>query len=86
MPNIKSAIKRVQTAKRNNLSNNTVKTSMKTAIKRVEKAVSSNEKDKVPTLLQTAHAKIDKALKANIIKTNTAARNKSRLSKLVNKK
>lgn len=86
MPNIKSAKKRVQTTKRNNLSNNDVKTSMKTAIKKVEKAVTNNEKESLPTLLQTAFGKIDKALKANIIKSNAAARNKSRLSKITNKK
>ncbi len=86
MPNIKSAIKRVQLAKKNNVLNNDAKTSMKTAIKNIEKASLNNQKENMPELLQIAYKRIDKALKANIIKPNTAARYKSRLSKMVNKK
>lgn len=85
MPNIKSAKKRVLVTKKNNISNNDVKSTMRTAIKKLEKAVENGEKD-LQSLLDNAYAKIDKCLKANIIKTNTAARYKSRLSKLVNKK
>ena len=56
---------------------------MRTAIKKLEKAVANKEKD-VKALFDDANAKIDKCLKANIIKDNTAARYKSRLSKMVN--
>ena len=85
MPNIKSAKKRVLVTKKNNISNNDVKSTMRTAIKKFEKAVENGEKD-LQGLLDNAYAKIDKCLKANIIKDNTAARYKSRLSKMVNKK
>ncbi len=83
MPNIKSAKKRVLITKKNNVSNNNVKSTMRTAIKKLEKAIANKEKD-VKTLFDDANAKIDKCLKANIIKDNTAARYKSRLSKMVN--
>ncbi len=83
MPNIKSAKKRVLITKKNNVSNNNVKSTMRTAIKKLEKAVANKEKD-VKALFDDANAKIDKCLKANIIKDNTAARYKSRLSKMVN--
>ena len=83
MPNIKSAKKRVLITKKNKDANNNVKGSMRTAIKKLEKAISNNEKD-VKALFEDANAKIDKCLKANIIKDNTAARYKSRLSKMVN--
>ncbi len=85
MPNIKSAKKRVIRTKKNNILNSDVKSSMKTAVKKVEKAIENKEKD-VDTYMKNAFAKIDKCLKANIIKTNTAARYKSRLSKLRNNK
>lgn len=83
MPNIKSAKKRVLITKKNNVSNNNVKSTMRTAIKKIEKAVANKEKD-IKGLFEDANAKIDKCLKANIIKDNTAARYKSRLSKMVN--
>ena len=85
MPNIKSAKKRVTITKKNSVANNDVKSTMRTAIKKFEKAVENGEKD-LQGLLDNAYAKIDKCLKANIIKDNTAARYKSRLSKMVNKK
>lgn len=83
MPNIKSAKKRVLITKKNNASNNNVKSTMRTSIKKLEKAIANKEKD-VKALFDDANAKIDKCLKANIIKDNTAARYKSRLSKMVN--
>ena len=85
MPNIKSAKKRVLITKKNSVSNNDVKSTMRTAIKKLEKAVENGEKD-LKDLFDNANAKIDKCLKANIIKDNTAARYKSRISKMVNKK
>lgn len=85
MPNIKSAKKRVLKTEKNNFSNNNIKSSMKSAIKRVEKAI-INKDENISNLLQVAFKKIDKCLKSNIIKTNKAARYKSHLSKMVNNK
>lgn len=84
MPNMKNAKKRVKQIAKENISNNEYKASMRTAIKNVEKAVSSKDKAKAQDSLKTAIKKIDKSAKKGIIKANFVARNKSRLSKKVN--
>ena len=73
MPNIKSAKKRVKTDAKKKVANKNNASSMRTAIKKV-KAEIKNENNK----------KIDKAVKAGVIKKNTAARNKSKLMKAIN--
>jgi small subunit ribosomal protein S20 len=84
MPNIKSAKKRVkQSAKAKEL-NNVYKSSMRTAIKKVEKALVNTPKEKTTELLNYANKKIDKAAKKGVIHENNAARKKSRLAKKVN--
>ena len=60
------------------------KGSMKKAIKEVKKAVVAGAAE-VKTLLVKAQSLIDKADKHNIVHKNTAARRKSRLTKMVNK-
>ena len=77
MPNIKSAKKRVLVTSKKSVNNNDIKASMKTAIKKMEKNPTSEN-------LVLATKKIDKAFKDNVIKKNTAARYKSRLSKMLN--
>jgi small subunit ribosomal protein S20 len=81
MPNIKSAKKRVlRTAKETEL-NNEVYTSMRTAIKRVKKAIN---KDEALKELTHAFTKIDNAFAKGVIKANARDRYKNRLNKLVN--
>jgi small subunit ribosomal protein S20 len=80
MPNIKSAKKRVKVSARKTESNLKFRGSMKTAIKKVNKTANTSVED-----VNDAIKKIDKALKKGIIKKNTAARKKSRLTKKVNK-
>ena len=84
MPNIKSAKKRVLTNSKKAINNKVYTSSMKTAIKNVEKAVSEKNKENASKALTTAVKRIDKALKVGVIKTNKAARQKSRLTKKVN--
>ena len=84
MPNIKSAKKRVLVSKRRNEENTLVKSSMKTAIKNVEKAVKANESDKALENLKVANTRIDKAVNKGVVKKNKAARLKSRLTKMTN--
>ncbi|MDD4027695.1 MAG: 30S ribosomal protein S20 [Bacilli bacterium] len=79
MPNIKSAIKRLKTTIKKTKSNTPIKGVMKSSVKKVEK-------NKDPKDLKDAIKKIDKALKKGVIKKNTAARKKARISKIVNKK
>ncbi len=83
MPNIKSAKKRVLITKKETVLNNDVKASMKTAIKKVEKAANKEEAEK---LLLNAFQKIDTAAQKGVIKANTRDRYKTRLNKIVNSK
>lgn len=84
MANIKSAKKRVKVNIEKNINNNNYKAPMRTAIKNVEKAVAAKDKEKALKDLQIAFKTIDKATDNGIIKDNTRARYKSRLTKAVN--
>ena len=84
MPNIKSAKKRVLTNAKKRDNNIVTKSSMKTAIKKSEKAIKANEKELADANLQVALKRIDKAASKGLIKKNAAARQKSRLTKQTN--
>jgi small subunit ribosomal protein S20 len=85
MPNTKSAIKAMrQNAKRREV-NLTALSKIKKAEKAVRKAATAANMDEAKKALQQAFAALDKAAKKNIIHANNAARNKSRLTKLVSK-
>ena len=84
MANMKNAKKKIKVIAKKKKNNNEFKTSMRTAIKNVEKAVLANEKDKANDNLKIAIKRIDKATSKKVISKNTNARNKSRLTKKVN--
>ena len=84
MPNIKSAKKRCRVIKTKTEQNKMIKTSVKTAIKKVERAVANNDKDAANAALKTAIKSIDKATKNGVSSKNKSARNKARLTKKVN--
>lgn len=84
MPNIKSAIKRVKTSEARNAQNTTVKSAMRTAVKKVEAAISNNDGAAAKEVLATAASKLDKAAAKGLIHKNAAARKKSRLMKKAN--
>ncbi len=84
MPNIKSAKKRVLTSKRQCNENVLVNSRMKNSIKKLEKSVKEGNKEESVKELNATLKNIDKALNAGLIKKNTAARRKSRLTKSVN--
>jgi len=77
MPNIKSAKKRVLVTAKKSSNNNDIKSSMRTAIKKMEKEPTNEN-------LVAAVKKVDKACKSGVIKKNTADKYKSRLSKKLN--
>ncbi len=83
MANIKSAKKRIRTIKKKSILNNNVKSSMKTAIKKLEKLIQEGKKEEAKNNLNSVVKKIDKASVAGMIKKNTSSRYKSRLSKKV---
>ena len=84
MPNIKSAIKRVEVSKKKTLENNMVKSAYKTAIKAFEAAVEEGKKKEAEEAYRFAVKKVDQACTKGVIKTNTASRKKSSLSKKLN--
>ena len=84
MPNMKNAKKAVRTTAKRKESNNNFKASMKTAIKNVERAVLSKDKEKANEALKVAIKRIDKAAAKGVAQKNFVARNKSRLTKKVN--
>lgn len=84
MPNIKSAKKRVLTSKRQSEENVLVNSRMKNSMKKLEKLIKAGNKEECEKELVVTLKNIDKALNAGLIKDNTAARRKSRLTKSVN--
>ncbi|KSU63762.1 30S ribosomal protein S20 [[Bacillus] enclensis] len=83
MPNIKSAIKRVKTSNERNAQNATVKSSMRTAVKKAE-AAASNGAENAKELTNDAIRQLDKAAQKGLIHKNAASRQKSRLMKKAN--
>lgn len=83
MPNIKSSIKRVETARKKALRNTIKKSALKTSIKKCSEAIRNNDASASSVLSATIKT-IDKAAAKNIIHKNTAARKKSKLAKALN--
>ena len=84
MPNIKSAIKRVEVIKTKTLQNNMVKSAYKTAIRTFKEAVAAGNKEEATEAFKKATKLVDQACSKGVIKKNTASRKKSSLSKLYN--
>jgi small subunit ribosomal protein S20 len=84
MANIKGQMKRNLQNEKRRLANASFRSSLKTAIKAVETAVEEGNKEAAASNLTVAYKKLDKALTKGIHNKNFVARNKSRLSKLVN--
>lgn len=85
MPNIKSQKKRVLTNNKRNLAVSSQKTALRTSIKKVLAAVEANDKAAAVAAYNEASSKLDHAVCKNIFKANYASRQKSRLSKAINK-
>ncbi|HAH18587.1 30S ribosomal protein S20 [Eubacterium uniforme] len=84
MANIKSAKKRILVNRTKYERNKAAKSAIKTAIKKVEVAVSEGNKEEATKALVNATKIIDKAGSKGIMHKNTAANKVSRLTKLVN--
>lgn len=77
MPNIKSQIKRVKIAERQQLRNKAVRTELKTWIKKFNQAAASGNLEEAEKLLKIAVKKLDTAASKGIIHKNNAANRKS---------
>jgi len=81
--NIKSQIKRIQTNEKARLRNRSVKSELKTHVRKVHAAVSAGDKEAALAALQTASRKLDKAVSKGVIHANQAANRKSAIAKAV---
>ena len=84
MPNIKSAIKRVNVIEKKTARNNMIKSGYKSAVKKFEQAVEAGKVEDAKDLLTEATKKKDQACTKGDILKNTASRKKSNLAKKLN--
>ncbi|MDX6288068.1 MAG: small subunit ribosomal protein [Frankiales bacterium] len=89
MANIKSQIKRIRTNEAARLRNKTVKSSLKTSVRKFRAAADAGNADEATTLLREASRALDKAASKGVIHENQAANKKSamahRLAKVASK-
>ena len=83
--NIKSAKKRILVAEKRAEKNKSVRSRVKTAVKKVDAAIAANDKAAAEAALKAAVSELDKATKKGIYHKNTTARKVSRLTIAVNK-
>lgn len=86
MANIKSAIKRIDVAKRNTERNKPIRTEMKNAVKNFNTALDEDRIEDAKELLIVADKKLKKAANKNVIHKKQASRKISRLAKKLNEK
>jgi small subunit ribosomal protein S20 len=83
--NIKSQMKRIRTNEIARQRNQSVKSSLRTAIRSFREAVSAGEKDKASELLVATSRQLDKAASKGVIHANQAANKKSAMAIALNK-
>lgn len=83
MPITKGAAKAHRASERKRVFNVRRKRAMNEAVKSVRDALAKGDNKLATEMLPTAYKAIDKAAKRGVIKDNTAARKKSRLTKAV---
>jgi small subunit ribosomal protein S20 len=83
LPNIKSAKKRVKVIETKTLQNKTIKSALKTDIKKFNAAVSENSEDAKGLLVKAVSA-VDKAASKGSVHKNKANRTKAQLAKKLN--
>lgn len=84
MANIKSAKKRIKVTAARTERNKAIRSKVKTAIKKVEKAVAGGDKATAAQALRIAIVEIEKAQTKGVYHKNNAARKISRLALAVN--
>ena len=80
MANIKSARKRARQAIRLRVHNMSLRTTVRTAIKNVGKAVAGGNKDAAAKMLRESQRAIDRVVAKGILHHNAGDRHKSRLA------
>ncbi|MGN1379279.1 MAG: 30S ribosomal protein S20 [Bacilli bacterium] len=80
MANIKSSKKAIKVIAKKTENNHEAKTQVKNLIKDIEKLIASGDKEKATEVYKTFQKTCDSALSKGLIKSNTADRQKKRLS------
>ncbi|MEV0329844.1 30S ribosomal protein S20 [Micromonospora echinospora] len=83
MANIKSQIKRNRQNEKRRLRNKSVKSSLKTAVRKFHEAVAAGDTEKATVLMRDASRKLDKAASKGVIHANQAANRKSAIAQRV---
>jgi small subunit ribosomal protein S20 len=78
--NIKSQIKRNRTNEKARLRNKSVKSSLKTAVRRFRAAADAGNRDEALTAMRSASRQLDKAVSKGVIHRNQAANRKSAMA------
>lgn len=84
LANIKSAKKRILVTATRTERNKSIRSKVKTAIKKVEAAVAAGDKAAAQAALTAATSEINKAATKGVYHKNNASRKVARLAKLVN--
>lgn len=84
MANIKSQIKRNRQNEAARERNRTVRSQLKTSIRRVNEAVSAGDGDKAREMARQAGRNLDKAVSKGVIHKNQAANRKSAVARKAN--
>ncbi|WP_117214851.1 30S ribosomal protein S20 [Allorhizocola rhizosphaerae] len=81
MANIKSQIKRNKQNEKRRLRNKSVKSALKTAVRKFHEASVTADLETATTLMRDASRKLDKAVSKGVIHKNQAANRKSAIAK-----
>jgi small subunit ribosomal protein S20 len=79
--NIKSQIKRIKTNEKARLRNKSVKSSLKTAVRKFREAAEAGDVEQAVALERAASRQLDKAASKGVIHANQAANRKSAMAK-----
>ncbi|GAB2933715.1 30S ribosomal protein S20 [Streptomyces mayteni] len=84
MANIKSQIKRIKTNEKARLRNQSVKSEVKSAVRKARQAVAAGDFEAAEAARRNAARKLDKAVSKGVLHPNNAANKKSALAQQVN--
>ena len=85
MANIKSQIKRIRTNEKRRLRNQSVKSELKTLVRKARELIEEGDEDAAEKAVQVASRKLDKAASKGVIHRNQASQRKAKLSHRLNK-
>jgi small subunit ribosomal protein S20 len=82
--NIKSQLKRIKTNEKARQRNKSVKSSLKTAVRRFREAADAGDREQADIALRYASRQLDKAASKGVIHPNQAANKKSAMAQRAN--